>query len=175
MGGVAVRSFASHEWQTYRALRLRALADSPDLFGSTLERELAYPDALWSERLARGASSETELPLVAEQHATPVGLAWGRIDPEDRAIARLYQMWVAPEARGLGAGRRLLERAVAWACASGARCLLLSVACGDTPAWRLYTRAGFVPDGDPEPLRPGSPVLARPMRLALGSGTIGSR
>jgi len=31
-----VREFLPDEWQTYRALRLRSLAESPDAFGSTL-------------------------------------------------------------------------------------------------------------------------------------------
>ncbi|HEX2226319.1 MAG TPA: GNAT family N-acetyltransferase, partial [Candidatus Binatia bacterium] len=81
-------------------------------------------------------------------------------------VANLYQMWVAPEHRGLGAGRRLLEAVIAWASAAKVCYLALAVTCGDSPAMRLYTRAGFKPAGEPEPLRPGSELLAQPMRLA---------
>jgi len=50
----------------------------------------------------------------------------------------------------------LLHEAVAWAWRHNARSVQLGVACGDTSAVRLYTRAGFkVVVGAPEPLRPG--------------------
>jgi RimJ/RimL family protein N-acetyltransferase len=165
----AVRAFASHEWRAYRDLRLRALADSPDAFGSSLAQEEGQPDEHWSARLALGAASGTDLPLVAEVDGDPVGLAWARIDASDRAAASLYQMWVAPDSRGLGAGRMLLDAAIGWARSAGARSLALKVSCGDTPATRLYSRAGFEAVGVPEPLRPGSAILVQPMRLELTS------
>jgi GNAT superfamily N-acetyltransferase len=74
---------------------------------------------------------------------------------------------VAPEHRGRGAGQLLLEAVLTWARAAGARDLALDVTRGDTPAVRLYARAGFRPAGDPKPLRAGSPLTVQPMRLAL--------
>ncbi len=164
---VAVRRFAAHEWRTYRDLRLRALADAPDAFGSTLAAEQAEPDDHWSERLARGVASHTDCPLAAVAGGAAVGLAWARIEPADPTVARLYQMWVAPGARRAGIGRMLLDAAIAWARAGGVGALVLGVRCGDTPASRLYARAGFEPIGAPEPLRPGSSVLAQTVRLEL--------
>jgi len=55
---------------------------------------------------------------------------------------------------------------LAWS-SSKLEALVLAATCGDTPAMRLYRRAGFRPIGEPEPLRPGSSVLARSMRLDL--------
>ena len=46
-----VRRFAANEWRVYRALRLHALRDAPDAFGSTLAREEAFPDDEWVQRL----------------------------------------------------------------------------------------------------------------------------
>jgi ribosomal protein S18 acetylase RimI-like enzyme len=141
--------------------------DSPDAFGSTLERESGQTDDAWASRLAAGVVSATDLPLVAETAGRRVGLAWGRIEPAAPETAHLFQMWVSPAHRRLGAGRVLVEAVIRWAREAGARNLLLAVTCGDTPAVRLYTRAGFVPDGEPEPIRPGASVLAQPMKLAL--------
>jgi hypothetical protein len=42
--GVEVRQVQSADWKELREVRLRALADAPGAFASTLEREAAYPD-----------------------------------------------------------------------------------------------------------------------------------
>jgi len=162
-----VRRLEAHEWRRYRDLRLRALGESPDAFGTTLEGARQLSDAHWAERLASGAASERSLPLVVEEGDAFVGLAWGGIDPAAPGAAYVIQMWVAPEVRGLGCGAMLLDAIAAWARDAGARSVTLSATCGDTPAMRLYLRAGFQPVGDPEPLRRGSTLLAQPMRLDL--------
>jgi GNAT superfamily N-acetyltransferase len=146
---------------------LRALADSPDAFGSTLEVEQAKPDEYWSERLSSTAASQFQLPLVAEAHGEFAGLVWGWIDPSKPDTAHVIQMWVAPEARGKNLGALLLNSVVAWAREVRVKSVLLRVTCGNSPANHLYVRAGFAPVGDPEPLRPGSSVLAQPMALSL--------
>jgi ribosomal protein S18 acetylase RimI-like enzyme len=165
--GTRIRRFAPDEWRLYRDLRLRALAESPDAFGSTLERERERADADWAERLDAGARSAAEAPLVAERGGEAVGLAWARLEDGAPGVAHLYQVWVAPEHRGHGAARGLLAEAVAWARAAGAHTLALDVTCGDTPAMRLYTRAGCQPAGEPQPLRPGSALRVQPLRLPL--------
>ena len=163
----SIRTCATDEWRLYRDLRLRALADSPDAFGSTLAAEAGRPDAEWARRLASSADVRVSLPLVAELGGELIGLAWGRIDASAPDVAALYQMWVAPTHRGRGVGRKLLEAVIAWATAQNAAFLELGVTCGDSPARRLYERAGFKPFGEPQPLRPGSTLLAQLMRLAL--------
>ncbi len=165
----SIRTFAPHEWRTYRDLRLRALADSPDAFGRTLAEEQGRSDAEWSSRLTSEADSSWDLPLVAEVDGEPIGLAWGRIERSNPDVANLYQMWVAPSHRRLGAGQMLLDAVIAWAKAKNANYLDLGVTCGDSPAMRLYTRAGFEPVGQPRPFRPGSELLGLPMRLNLRS------
>ena len=164
-----VRKFAPQEWQTYRDLRLRALAESPDAFGSTLAAEGDRSDANWSKRLVSGADSNWDLPLLAEVDIEPIGLAWGRIEKTSPAVANLYQMWVAPTHRCLGAGKMLLEAVVVWARARDVNCLDLGVTFRNSPAMRLYTRAGFQPVGEPQPMRQGSELLGQPMRLVLSS------
>ena len=169
MSTATTREFLTNEWQTYRELRLRALADSPEAFGSTLAGEQVYPESWWVDRLSAGVASVTDLPLVAEVDGEPAGLSWGRIEPEQPDTAHVYQVWVAPEARGRGAGRMLLESVLAWARGQRVGAVELSVTCGDTPARRLYERAGFVPFGEPEPVRPGAELLQQWMRLELGN------
>ena len=165
-----VRKLEPAEWPTYRALRLRALADSPDAFGSTLAIEQGLSEEHWSTRLARGVTSELDLPLVAEVRREAAGLVWARVDAADPSIVSICQMWVAPEFRSHGAGRMLLRAAVEWARSLNAKSVQLGVTCGDTPAVRLYTREGFTPVGPRESLRPGSPLAGQTMRLHLTEG-----
>lgn len=162
-----VRVFAAHEWRTYKDLRLRALADAPDAFGSTFAKESERPDTEWQQRLALGVPSARNFPVVAEIASIPIGLAWGRIEESTPDVANVYQVWVMPTQRRLGAGQMLLKAVIAWATTKQARYLDLGVTCGDSPAMRLYARLGFEPIGQPHPIRPGADVFSQPMRLNL--------
>ena len=162
-----VRPFLPHEWELYRELRLAALADTPDAFGSTLAREAAFGDQEWIARLATGATSARDLPLMAEDEGRAVGLAWARIGPDDPGTVALYQVWVHPDARRRGVGRLLLDAAMAWAKDAGAAVMELDVALGPASAFAFYRRAGFVEVGETRPLRPGSELLQQAMRRSL--------
>lgn len=168
-GDAAVRPLAAHEWALYRALRLRALRDAPEAFGSTLAEEEKRVDADWAWRLNLGATSGRDRPLVAELGGAAAGLAWARVDAQDASRVNLFQVWVAPEARGRGVAGALLDAALAWARTVGARSMQLGVVCGNDAARRLYARAGFVAVGAPEPQRPGSSRMEQVMRLELAT------
>jgi ribosomal protein S18 acetylase RimI-like enzyme len=168
---LTIRRFTPDEWWLYRDLRLRALQDSPDAFGSTYAQECHRTDSDWGTRLARGATSRRDLPLLAEVNGEPGGLAWVRIEEDALSVAHLYQMWVAPDRRGQGVGRALLDAAVEWARTAGTHALMLDVTVSNGPALHLYERAGFVAIGDPKPLRPGSSLQSRSMQLSFTSGS----
>lgn len=164
---VTIRRIEPEDSTIYRTLRLRSLLDSPDAFGSTWAGEEALPAEHWSGRLSAAAGSGKDCPLIAELGGMPAGLVWAKVDADDPTLVNLFQMWVAPECRGRGIASLLLGTAVAWARRRGVRVVQLGVTCGDTPAARLYTRAGFVAHGAVEPLRDGSPLLSQTMRLVL--------
>ena len=120
-----------------RAIRLRALEDSPHAYGSTYEQTVALTDADWR------ASFDAATPFIAEGAAgTALGLARyrGGDDPE---VAHLISMWVAPEARGTGIGDALIAQVVSFASVHGAAVVRLDVVEGNDPAIRLYERNGF--------------------------------
>ena len=78
--------------------------------------------------------------LVARVHARPVGCGALKLHPG--APAELKRMWVAPEARGLGLGRRILRELEQLARDAGAQVLRLEpIAPGEAIA--LYRRSGF--------------------------------
>ena len=162
--------FSPEQWELYRHLRLAALLDSPDAFGSTHALEVEQPAQVWQSRLAAAATSGLDLPLLARVGELPAGLCWAKRDSANLSVVNLYQVWVAPEFRGTGIGSALLERCVAWARSIGAAELRLGVTLADSPAYRLYIRHGFLPAGAPQPLRDGVDLLAQNMSLCVASG-----
>ena len=138
---IEIEQLTPRSWERYRALRLEALRDAPDAFGSTFESESRRSSEWWRERLAGDAAS-----FLVKVDGRDAGIAVGAPYPgaED---AGLFAMYVAPRARGTGASDRLIEAVIAWARARRYRRLLLDVGDGNAAAIRLYERHGFVPTG----------------------------
>ncbi|MBO6557146.1 MAG: GNAT family N-acetyltransferase [Pseudomonadales bacterium] len=157
-----IRNFRSEEWRLYKALRLRSLRDAPDAFGSTWARESPRPDEEWMARLS-DVDDRSSFPVVAFGDDEPVGLAWGRIEAAAPERADLYQMWVSPDYRGRGVGRRLLDAVLHWA-SERTEYMVLGVTLGNDSALALYESAGFQAFGEPEELRPGSDKLVQSMK-----------
>jgi putative acetyltransferase len=83
--------------------------------------------------------------------------AIARFDPGAEVWAELKRMWVAPEARGKGVSKAVLNALEAIAAEAGARCLRLETGIENHAALALYERSGFTrrdPFGDylPDPL-----------------------
>ena len=124
-----------------RALRLEALLDAPDAFGSTYERELARTTADWQRWLAPGVTF-----LLAEA-GVPRGLVAGASDREDPAIVDLLAMWVHPLMRGTGAADALVAALLTWALERSAHRMRLMVISSNGRARQFYARHGFHPTG----------------------------
>jgi ribosomal protein S18 acetylase RimI-like enzyme len=91
------------------------------------------------------------LLLVATVHSQAVGC--GALKFHDDGLAELKRMWVAPGARGLGLGRRLLTELEAHAAANRVRTLRLETNHALEEAIGLYRAAGYreVPAFNNEP------------------------
>ena len=79
--------------------------------------------------------------VVARLRGEPVGC--GALKLHGAAPVELKRMWVDPDSRGLGVGRRLLESLEALACGNGARVLRLETNRALKEAIELYRRAGY--------------------------------
>ncbi|MEO8679450.1 MAG: GNAT family N-acetyltransferase [Vicinamibacterales bacterium] len=120
-----------------RALRLEALSDAPEAFGSTYERELARTEADWQRWLSPGA---TFLLEGADGHHGIV--ACGR-QAEGPAAVDLMAMWVRPAVRGSRGADALVAAVCDWARAEVARVVRLMVFDSNPRARRFYERHGF--------------------------------
>ena len=131
-----------------RAIRLRALLDAPDAFGSTFEEAVARSAESWSKQAL-------DLPtFVAVLDGLDVGIVRCAPDETKAETAWLISMWVAPEVRRLGVGGALVDAVIEWARSNGVNRLLLDVADKNPPAIALYARKGFQPNGEVSTLPP---------------------
>lgn len=152
MKDATVRPIHPSEWRALRELRLAALRESPHAFWRTLEEEEPLPDEHWRAWAARGAAGVEGVLLVAESSGKLVGMAATYHDAET-ATWNLIAMWVAPDARGAGAGARLVQGILGWARDAGHSRVVLWVNDDNPAAIALYERCGFLRTGRIEPQR----------------------
>jgi GNAT superfamily N-acetyltransferase len=124
-----------------REVRLQALSDAPDAFGSTYERELERTTSDCQRWLSPGATFILDGPEGAR------GIVGGVPDSTDPAIVYLMAMRVHPSVRGSGAADAMVAAVVAWAESVGAASVRLNVMQPNHRARRFYERCGFRPTG----------------------------
>ena len=139
MARIVIRPARPDEWPVWRELRLRALADSPDAFGETLA---SVQGKDWP---ALTAARPDDIALLAFRDDVPVGMCAVHTKP---LVAKIFSMWVAPEARRARVGEQLLARATSDAKIRGVAQVRLNVTDPQVGAQRLYARQGFVATGE---------------------------
>ncbi len=142
-----VRTLTADDGEALYALRLRALADAPEAFGTTHD-----------EAVARGSESVLRRVRESDGERFYLGAFAGAGDNElagmvrfDRDVGRKDQhkagitaMYVAPEWRGQGAGRALMEEVIARARQlEGLEQVRLAVVTTNAAAIALYRSLGF--------------------------------
>jgi predicted GNAT family acetyltransferase len=144
-----VRRLGPDDWEAFRDIRLAALADSPDAFGSTLEREQEFTEDDWRQRVSG--------PVFVVDDPAPVAV--GGIFDND-GIGQIWGMWTDPSHRGRGHARRILD-----AVTPLLPRVQLHVNIANNDARLAYERYGFVATGEHVPLRPGSDQQMELMEL----------
>jgi ribosomal protein S18 acetylase RimI-like enzyme len=169
-GAMRVSRLDASHVDAYRAFMLRAYAEAPDAFTSTPEERSREPQSWWLKRIAHPEGGS--VAFACFEGATLVGTVAVEFSakPKTRHKAHLIGMFVAPEARGRGAARMLVDAALAH-CRSRAEVttVTLTVTDGNEPAIALYSSVGFRSFGvEPMALRTPEGYLAKVhMQLSL--------
>ena len=162
-----VRRIRPQEWAQLRDVRLRALEDAPDSFGSTLAETRLRDDDHWRAWADSAGSSAEAAVFVAVEEGRFAGLCGSFLHGDDPRIGHIVAMWVAPESRGRALGGELLDAASRWSAAQGALELVLDVTETNEAARRLYRRSGFSETGETASLRSNPSLITVQMRKPL--------
>lgn len=157
-----LRRVQAADWRALRDVRLRALADTPDAYGTTYEQDAARGDAFWQQRAADSEHNLQNITVTAEEGGRFLALAGGFFEG---LVVHIVSVWTDPVARGQGVAAQLVAMVMDWARGSGARRIILEVTEGNDTAYRVYERLGFRPTGVLHPLRPGATLKTREMAL----------
>jgi GNAT superfamily N-acetyltransferase len=145
---IEIVTLSPNEWQAYRQLRLEALQDSPQAFGTSYQEQLARPDSYWQTRLADAALGEKSWLRFARSGGQLVGMMGafcGRSDDQTvRDEATIIAVYVSPAWRGRGISTLLMQAILDVLKENGIRRAHLGVNGQQAAAVNLYLRFGFV-------------------------------
>lgn len=132
-------------WQEFKAIRLQAVGDRPDVFLSSYETTLAQPDNYWIDTL----TSLDGAVFGLYDGATIIGLTGVfryRESPQDTAI--LGMSYIDPAYRGRGLSRMFYEARINWARAQdGIIRVIVSHRAGNDASRAANQAFGFVSTG----------------------------
>ncbi len=152
MNETSIRLLTKDDWQTWKTIRLEALKNAPEAFGSSYDEEADQSDDDVKSYLSRntifGAFIGSELVGCAGYFTLQ------QIKMQHRGV--LYSLYVRPTHRGKGIANRLIETVINHA---KSRVIQLHVTCvtSNPTALRLYQKHGFIIYGtEPHSLKIGN-------------------
>ena len=137
-----IRVLNAQDKQAYRTIRLNALKNSPESFGSSYEEEVAFDLDRFTKRITKpnsctfGAFEGHKLGGICNVSFQPRKKMNHRAD--------IFSMYVEPEFRGKGVGKALIERADKSALErKTVQQIYLTVVSSNQKAKSLYESFGF--------------------------------
>jgi GNAT superfamily N-acetyltransferase len=137
-----IRLCGPNDWQHLRAIRLEALSDTPEAYGSTYEESVRWSDAQWKN------AASTRLYYLADRDSRVVGMVSGGFNDGKPGTRWLYGMYVTPSERGRGTAALLVQSIAEWAKSQGVGEIYLHVGSSVPRARAFYEKVGFRPTGE---------------------------
>jgi ribosomal protein S18 acetylase RimI-like enzyme len=156
------RLLSRDDWEVLRDVRLRSLAESPDAFGSTLDRETVFDEKEWRRRLVGPVAV-----VLVEGRPVAVGGTFAH-----DGVLQVWGMWTDPDHRRRGYARKVLDLLLGDLAPQerAEQRVQLHVNLTAHAARTTYERYGFVGTGHFEELRPGSDEQMELMVLDSSGG-----
>ncbi len=139
---ITIRRTGRDDWRALKSIRLEALADTPEAFGSTWKENSTWSDGQWKN------AARNRLYYLAYRDDAVVGMVSGGLNDSRPGTRWLYGMYVTPSERGTGTADRLVATVLAWARSEGVHDVYLHVTSSVARARAFYTRLGFRPTGE---------------------------
>jgi len=167
---ILLKPIAPDTAMLFKAVRLRALADSPWAFSGTYARESELSNQEWIQRSARwnGDDGIGFLAFDSLDDENACGLVACYVE-NDGGIAsgHIISMWVAPAFRRVGVGFMLIDGLKNWARERGLDQLTLMVTSVNHGAMDFYRRVGFRMSGKTGPYPNDPAIIEHEMALPL--------
>ncbi len=139
-----IRLLTEDDTEALWNLRLRALQDNPEAFGSTYEETLQRGKESFRQRLRQPHAETFFIGAFEEESLMGMVGFFRESGTKDQHKGYIISMYTAPEQRGRGIGKALLAEAIAQARKiPGVDQLLLAVVTTNTAARQLYRSLGF--------------------------------
>jgi ribosomal protein S18 acetylase RimI-like enzyme len=148
---IVIRRVSSSDAGRVKAVRLRSLGADPSSFASTFATEAAFPDQEWTDWASGDAQGDAMATMLALHGDEAIGLVAAYRDEQDGSLYHVIAMWVAPEYRGRGLGRTLLNAIERWIVDAGGSTVQFDVADTAKEAASLYESSGYLADGHVSP------------------------
>jgi ribosomal protein S18 acetylase RimI-like enzyme len=151
---IIIRQLQPNDVPAYRELMLRAYSERGDAFTSTALERSAKPLTWWHDRVVHpqnlsvgfGAFLQSAETTDLTAQSKLVGSVAIEFSERTKTLhkADLVGMYVAPQARGLGAGRGLVKAVIDYVKArKNIRSVVLTATQGNDAAITLYKSMGF--------------------------------
>ena len=159
-----IKPLLRDDWSLLKTVRLRALADAPEAFGTTLAQASAWDDARWQENARRFTLLPPAASFLAYADGLPCGMANCFTLQDNSQTAELTAFWVAPQQRRQGVGKALVAAIAGWASSQGMTTLQAWVVEDNARALGFYKKLGFQ---ETEERQTHTPAPAKQIRLLI--------